>query len=114
MSAHARRPRSASCGTAPVEPLIAAVGDANAEVRRRSARALGEIADARALHALTARLKDQDPGVRRAAVQAIAEIRRRTGHLRTSRRTPPDAEPQPKSESEPQSEPRPRGAVPEH
>ena len=35
-------------------------------------RPIGEIADAKALPALTAALKDEDAGVRRAAVQALA------------------------------------------
>jgi HEAT repeat protein len=60
--------------TRAVDPLIEAMADA-AAVRRQAVRALGEIGDPRAVPALTAALKDEDPRVRRYASKALARIK---------------------------------------
>ncbi|MEW6233639.1 MAG: HEAT repeat domain-containing protein, partial [Chloroflexota bacterium] len=57
-----------------VEPLIAALGDADAEVRRYAAWALGEIGDVRAVEPLIAALGDADAEVRRYAAWALGRI----------------------------------------
>ena len=71
--------------------------------------ALGEIADERALPALTAALKDEDAGVRRAAIQAIAELSDGEGHhhvgFRGGMSHPHPIRSEPESQSEPESEP---------
>jgi HEAT repeat protein len=58
--------------TTAVEPLISAVSDANADVRRRAVTPRGENGDTRALPALTKAVKDEDATVRRYAIIALA------------------------------------------
>jgi hypothetical protein len=78
--------------------------------------ALGEIADQRALQALTAALKDEDPSVRRAAIQAIAEISDGGGGhgFRFSGSHPhptPHPNPNPNPHPNPHPNPRPGGSA---
>jgi HEAT repeat protein len=55
--------------------LIAALSDADREVRLQAARALGEIADPASVSALAAAARGQDEQLRRTAAMALAEIR---------------------------------------
>ena len=58
-----------------VEPLIRALGRANDHGRQTAAETLGKLADSRATVPLTTTAKcDGDPRVRRAAVEALAEL----------------------------------------
>jgi HEAT repeat protein len=58
-----------------VDPLVAALGDAeNTDVRRAAARALGEIGDRRAIAPLIARLRDADEYVRERAATALDQV----------------------------------------
>ncbi|MDW8325427.1 MAG: HEAT repeat domain-containing protein, partial [Anaerolineales bacterium] len=57
-----------------VEPLVAALGDAEAGMRRWAAWALGEIKDARAVEPLVAALDDADEDVRWSAALALGNI----------------------------------------
>jgi hypothetical protein len=59
-----------------VAPLLQALRDANANVRRRAAWALGVIADPMAIDGLTAALKDADPTVREQAAESLGRIAR--------------------------------------
>jgi HEAT repeat protein len=54
-----------------VDPLLAAINDAEADVREQVVWALGMIQDQRALDGLTQALKDEDPDVREQALWAI-------------------------------------------
>ena len=59
-------------GPAAVDPLLAVLNDANANVRAGAARALGKIGDIRAMNSLIFRLRhDEDPEVRKSAVWAL-------------------------------------------
>jgi HEAT repeat protein len=58
-----------------VEPLIAALKDAEWIVREAAAYALGEIKDPRAVEPLIAALKDENEYVRKAAAYALGEIK---------------------------------------
>ena len=58
-----------------VGPLTDALQDANAEVRKAAARALGELRDQRAVAPLLKTLADEDAEVRESAAQALGEIR---------------------------------------
>jgi HEAT repeat protein len=64
----------ASIGALAVEPLIVALKDANWDVRRQAAEALGQIGDARAVEPLIAALKDANEMVRRQAAEALGKI----------------------------------------
>jgi len=66
--------RCVEIGAPAVEPLSAALKDANNIVRHAAAGALGEIGDARAVESLVTALKDKDENVRRAAAGALGEI----------------------------------------
>jgi HEAT repeat protein len=55
-----------------VEPLIAAMGDANEYVRKSAAEALGRIGDPRAIPSLLAAMADSDEGTHNAAVGALS------------------------------------------
>jgi len=57
-----------------VPGLLAALGDANADVREAATEALGEIGDAAAVPGLLAALGDANADVRRAAAAALGEI----------------------------------------
>jgi HEAT repeats/TIR domain/NACHT domain len=57
-----------------VEPLLAALRDAEPDVRRAAAQALGDIGDARAVEPLLAALRDAEPDVRKAAAHALGDI----------------------------------------
>ncbi len=57
-----------------VEPLIAALKDAEWRVRKAAAEALGAIGDARAVEPLIAALKDEEWDVRAAAAKALGAI----------------------------------------
>jgi HEAT repeat protein len=71
----------AAMGQASVEPLIAALGHANASVRRNAAWAIGEVSGGMtisresAVQPLRAALQDGDEWVRMAAARALGEIR---------------------------------------
>ena len=75
----------AQSGASAVEPLIAALGDKDWTIRRGAAQTLGDIGDTRAIEPLTAaararRLsihKDRYTAVRRAAADALAQIKER-------------------------------------
>ena len=62
-------------GKPAVEPLIAALHDANSTVRVEAAWALGEIKDRRAVEPLIAALNDEDVVVRASAARALGEIK---------------------------------------
>lgn len=70
----------AAMGQAAVEPLVAALGHANASVRRNAAWAIGEVSGGTtarreiAVQPLRSALQDSDEWVRMAAVRALGEI----------------------------------------
>ena len=66
--------RAAAIGAPAVEILIATLSHATPDIRRDAARALGHIADARALEPLAKSLGDEDWGVREAAAWSIARL----------------------------------------
>lgn len=66
--------RLAACGADAVEPLIGAVKDSDAEVRRRAAEILGKIKDLRAESALTACLKDPCDSIRQVAANSLRQL----------------------------------------
>ena len=61
-------------GPPAVEPLIAALGDADEGVRKAAAEALGQIGDARAVEPLIGALKGRDDRVRKAAAGALEAL----------------------------------------
>ena len=61
-------------GDAAVEPTIALLGDANAQVRFHAAHALSKLGDARAVDALLAALSDVDASVAQKATYALGSI----------------------------------------
>ena len=61
-------------GEQAVEPLIAALKDADKDVRQGATRALGRIGRARAVEPLMATLKDKSSNVQKAAQEALVEI----------------------------------------
>jgi HEAT repeat protein len=74
--AQADEPQSARVALrAAVEPLVAALGDTEAEVRAQAAMALGWIADPRAAQPLNGCLKDADARCRCAAAEALGMLR---------------------------------------
>ncbi|HEX4205477.1 MAG TPA: HEAT repeat domain-containing protein [Ktedonobacteraceae bacterium] len=58
-----------------VAPLIAALGDADAQVREVVATALGSLGDGRAIQPLHALLADPVSAVTRQATQALAQLK---------------------------------------
>jgi HEAT repeat protein len=63
-------------GSAAVEPLIETLhADLDPDARYAAARALGMIADPKAIPAITAALTDPEPAVRYCAVEALAPLR---------------------------------------
>jgi hypothetical protein len=60
--------------TANIRALINALSNRDAEVRFRSAIALGELGDSEAVEALSGALKDEDSGVRWEAAEALGKI----------------------------------------
>lgn len=63
---------SALAGKAPVEPLLAALGDKDDSVRVAAALALGSVPDARAAKALAKACNDTNTSVSKAAIAALA------------------------------------------
>lgn len=61
-------------GRSAVSPLIAALSEKSVDVRKSSARALGEIGDARAVEPLIAALSDPSSVVREAAARALGNL----------------------------------------
>ncbi len=66
--------RCVESGAPAVEPLIAALGDGSASVRKGAASALGEIGDLRVLAPLAAMLGDESDDARWVAVKALARL----------------------------------------
>lgn len=66
-------------GTLAVEPLITALKDRDAQVRRFAAEALGKIGDARALAPLIAASRDQEKFIRKVAAAALKNIENTCG-----------------------------------
>lgn len=66
--------RCAEFGTNAVEPLIACVSDADAEIRLNAIRTLGALKDSRAVAPLVAALDDRKDTVRRAGIEALGAI----------------------------------------
>ena len=64
-----------SIGVPAVQPLIAALGDGDEDVRRAAAGALGQIGDPRAVEPLIAALRDKNSDVRRRAAEALGKLR---------------------------------------
>ena len=55
--------------------LLGVIDDPDWEIREKVVRALGEIGDPKTLESLSAKLKDDNEAVRRAAARALGEIR---------------------------------------
>jgi len=66
--------RAASLGAAAVEPLGAALQDADAHVRESAAEALGRTGDASVVSLLVAALGDKDVRVQRAAANGLGRL----------------------------------------
>ena len=66
-------------GAPAMDPVIAALGDEDDDVRKRAADILAGIGDVRAIGALEGIFNDEDWYVRRAAVEAVERIRERGG-----------------------------------
>ncbi|WP_241481305.1 HEAT repeat domain-containing protein [Methanoculleus sediminis] len=66
-------------GAPAMEPVVAALGDPDGDVRKRAADVLAEIGDARAIGALERIFDDEDWYARKAAENAVERIRARAG-----------------------------------
>ncbi|TAK34258.1 MAG: hypothetical protein EPO21_09935 [Chloroflexota bacterium] len=71
--------RCVEIGSLAVEPLVAALRDNTPDVRKRAAKALGQICDARAVEPLVTALRDGDKGVGKGAANALNALGWRPG-----------------------------------
>jgi HEAT repeat protein len=95
-----------------VPHLVQVLSDPSAhpKARAEAAVALGEIGDPAAIPAITGALKDEDAGVRRAAVVALAELAGDT-HSSRFRHNHPNPTPNPNPNPNPRPNPRPFAGI---